>query len=181
MSSEKHYKFKICLIGEPAVGKTSLINKFVHNMFDDKYITTLGTKNSTKKIKIKHPKYNVDVDISLVIWDIMGQRGFRKLLQEAYFSGAQGIIAVCDNTRKNTLEDLDNWIDTVYKVTEEIPIVILGNKCDLEGDQEVGLDVLTDFVSGYEKINSYLSSAKTGENVENAFIALCKSILEETK
>jgi small GTP-binding protein len=181
MPNERYYKFKICLIGEPTVGKTSLVNKFVHNMFDDKYITTLGTKPSKKKIKCKHPKDDGNADISLVIWDIMGQRGFLQLLQEAYFSGAQGIIAVCDNTRKDTLSDLDNWINAVYKVTEEIPIVILGNKCDLEEDQEVVLDDLMEFASGYEKTISYLTSAKTGQNVEEAFATLCKFILEETK
>lgn len=181
MHHERYYKFKVCLIGEPAVGKTSLINKFVHNMFDDKYITTIGTKPSRKSIMLKDTKDNGNVDITLMIWDIMGQRGFLQLLQEAYFIGAQGIIAVCDNTRKHTLSDLDNWINAVYKITEEIPIVVLGNKCDLEADQKVELDDLKDFTSGYEKTDSFLTSAKTGENVTRAFNALCKSILEDTK
>ena len=180
MPKERGYKFKICLVGEPAVGKTSLINKYVFNMFDDKYITTIGTKPSKKKIKLKHPKDDGFADVSMVIWDIMGQSGFIRLLQDAYFSGAQGIIAVCDNTRKNTLSDLSNWINAVYNMTEEIPIVILGNKCDLEDDLEVGLDDLTDFASGYEKTVSYLTSAKTGLNVELAFKTLSEKILEET-
>ena len=180
MPKERGYKFKICLVGESAVGKTSLINKYVFNMFDDKYITTIGTKHSKKKIKLKHPKDDGVTDVSMVIWDIMGQSGFIQLLQDAYFSGAQGIIAVCDNTRKNTLSDLSNWINAVYNITEEIPVVILGNKCDLEDDQEVGLSELRSFASRYEKTVPYLSSAKTGLNVELAFKTLSEKILEET-
>jgi GTPase SAR1 family protein len=65
-------------------------------------------------------------------------------------------------------------------VTEEIPIVILGNKCDLEDNQEVDSDDLIEFASGYEKTVSYLTSARTGVNVEEAFTKLCKFILEET-
>jgi small GTP-binding protein len=179
MVEVKPFKFKICLVGEKAVGKTSLVKKYVFNEFDNKYITTIGAKVTKKIIDIKHPKNDRLVAVHLLVWDIIGQKGFRRLLQEAYFSGAQGIIGVSDNTRENTLSDLHGWIDTVHQVTEKIPIVLLGNKCDLEDDQEVGLSELKSFTSRYEKTVPYLSSAKTGFNVEIAFETLSKNIIED--
>jgi len=176
----KPHKLKICMIGEKAVGKTSLVKRYIFNEFDDKYLTTIGTKVAKKEIKIKHPKNNEMLNVQLLIWDIIGQKGFRQLLKEAYFLGAQGIIGVCDNTREITLSDLQSWIEAVHNVTEEkIPIVFLGNKYDLKNDQEVGLSELKSFASRYEKSVPYLSSAKTGENVELAFKTLSKKILED--
>ncbi len=175
----KHVKFKICLVGEGAVGKTSLIRKFVSDEFKDKYITTLGTKVTKKEMKIQNPKKDELLDVHLLIWDILGQPGFRHLLKDAYFYGAQGIIAVCDITRKNTLSDLEDWMVTVRNLTEEIPAVFLGNKCDLVDEQEVDLDDLKNFASKYKSAEAYLSSAKTGLNVELAFKTISEKILEE--
>jgi small GTP-binding protein len=178
MTESSSYKFKICLIGETAVGKTSLVKRYVFNEYDDKYLTTIGAKVTKKKLKIKHPKNDELVDVQLYIWDIMGQKGLRQLLQEAYIYGAQGIIGVCDNTREITLLDLDSWMDTVHGVIEEVPTIFLGNKCDLEDKQQIGLNEIKSLASGYEKSVSYLSSAKTGLNVELAFETLSKKILE---
>lgn len=173
------YKFKICLVGESAVGKTSTIRRFVVDQFDDKYLTTIGIKTTKKKIKIKHPKKDGTVDINLIIWDVIGQRGFRLLLQEDYFFGARGIIGVCDITRKDTLSGLESWIEAVQKYTQEIPIIFLGNKCDLVNEQQVDLNELEHFASNYKKAIAFLSSAKTGENVELAFKTLSEKILED--
>src|SRR2546430_10752896 len=101
----KRMKVKVCLIGEAAVGKTSLIRRFVLDNFDDKYIQTLGTKVSKKELASPSPDGTGDLKIDMTIWDIMGQKGFRELLKEAYFYGARGIIAVCDVTRRETLYD----------------------------------------------------------------------------
>src|SRR2546425_2377432 len=99
----RRMKIKICLVGEAAVGKTSLIRRFVLDDFDDKYIQTLGTKVSKKELSVSQDGEAVKVDMT--IWDIMGQKGFRELLKEAYFYGAKGVIAVTDVTRKTTLDD----------------------------------------------------------------------------
>src|SRR3972149_6589742 len=96
-ATPKHVKAKICLVGDVAVGKTSLIKRFVHDQFEDRYISTLGAKVSKKEIVIQGNGAAVDVDMT--IWDIMGEKGFRELLKEAYFHGAQGVLAVCDVTR----------------------------------------------------------------------------------
>lgn len=179
MPEWKPVKLKICLVGELAVGKTCLVRRYVFDEFDNKYLTTIGAKTVKKEIKIKHPKDDRLVDVHLVIWDIMGAKGFRQLLQQAYFFGAQGIIAVCDNTREKTLSDLQGWLDSVQNVTKEIPTVFLGNKCDILDEQQVGLNELKSFASGYEQAVPYLSSAKTGRNVELAFKTLGEKILED--
>src|SRR6058998_3662393 len=80
-------KVKVCLVGEGAVGKTCLIRRFIQDQFDDRYISTLGAKVSKKEIKVDGPNGGMDVDMT--IWDIMGEKGFRELLKEAYFHGAQ--------------------------------------------------------------------------------------------
>jgi small GTP-binding protein len=179
MAEKISYKFKICLVGEHAVGKTCLIRKYVFNEYSDGYITTIGTKVTKKKISVQHPDTKEMVDVDLVIWDIMGQKGFRKLLQEAYFYGAQGIVAVCDNTRESTLSDLEEWIDGVHQITMEIPTMFLGNKCDLIDLQEIGLNELKSFSSGYESPGAYLTSAKTGLNVDLAFDILSNKLLKD--
>ena len=179
MSKQKPPKLKLCLMGESAVGKTSLIRRFVFDQFDDKYITTLGTKVTKKEMKIQDPKNQELLEVHLMIWDIMGQQGARQLLQNAYFFGAQGIIAVCDVTRENTLSELHNWVDAVHNVAEEIPTVFLGNKCDLD-EQQVDSNELKKLASQYEKSVAFLSSAKTGYNVALAFKTLSEEILKNT-
>jgi small GTP-binding protein len=179
MSEAPQYKFKVCLVGEKAVGKTCLIRRYIFNEYSDGYICTIGTKVSSKKIKTQHPKTKEPIDIQILIWDIMGQQGFRKLLQKAYFIGAQGIIAVCDNTREQTLTELNGWIDGIQSTTEDIPTVFLGNKSDLVDLQEIGLNEIKSFAAGYESPGAYLSSAKTGLNVNLGFNLLSRKILKD--
>ena len=179
MPEKKPYKFKICLVGEHKVGKTCLIKRYVFNEFSDSYISTIGAKVTKKKLAIQHAKIKEAIAVELLIWDIMGQKGFRQLLTDAYFFGAKGIIAVCDNTREGTLSELEGWIEGIQGITEEIPTVFLGNKCDLVDLQEIGLNELKSFASGYESPGAYLSSAKTGLNVENAFNKVGLRILED--
>ena len=99
----RRMKMKICLVGEAAVGKTSLIRRFVLDDFDDKYIQTLGTKVSKKELTLPSSVGDSELKVDMTIWDIMGQKGFRELLKEAYFYGAKGIIAVCDVDRKSVV------------------------------------------------------------------------------
>ena len=180
MSEIKSHKFKICMVGEHKVGKTCLIKRYVFNEFSDSYISTIGAKVTKKKIIVKNPHSKELFNLDLLIWDIMGQQGFRRLLQDAYFFGAQGIIAVCDNTREDTLTELDGWIEGIQNITEEIPTVFLGNKCDLVDLQEIGLSEIKNFAAQFENTGTYLSSAKTGENVEQAFNILGGRLLKDS-
>ncbi len=179
MPEEQLLKLKICLVGESSVGKSSLIKRFVFDEFDGGYTATLGTKISKKEISIKTPENGELLNIVLLVWDIMGQPGFRELLQEAYFYGAHGIIGVCDTTREDTLLELSSWMNSVHSVTGTIPTVFLGNKCDLEEKREVGEIEIKSFASGYKQSQTYLSSAKTGENVEHIFENLSKRIIKD--
>ena len=168
-------KVKICLVGEGAVGKTCLIRRFIQDQFDDRYISTLGAKVSKKEIRVDGPNGGIDVDMT--IWDIMGEKGFRELLKEAYFHGAQGVLAVCDLTRKETLDDLGDWVAAVVKVTGNVPIAYLGNKYDLKDQMVVSRADLQGAAQAHG--SPYLfTSAKTGENVEVAFSKLAQMIAQ---
>ncbi|HLE46260.1 MAG TPA: Rab family GTPase, partial [Thermoplasmata archaeon] len=112
----RRMKMKICLVGEAAVGKTSLIRRFVLDDFDDKYIQTLGTKVSKKELTLPSSVGDSELKVDMTIWDIMGQKGFRELLKDAYFYGAHGALAVCDVTRRGTLEDLRGWIGGLREI-----------------------------------------------------------------
>ncbi len=181
MEPEK-MKVKICLVGEGAVGKTCLIRRFIHDQFDDRYISTLGAKVSKKELRVESDGHAVDVDwrgtpatLDIMVWDIMGEKGFRELLKEAYFHGAQGVLAVCDITRKETLTDLDEWVAAVVKVTGKIPVEFLANKVDLKDQQAVSEEDLA-VAAKVHDAPFLFTSAKTGENVEHAFAELAKLI-----
>ena len=177
MADHKTLKSKVCLVGEIAVGKTSLIRRYVQDMFDDRYIMTIGTKISKRTVRLEGVRGGVDVSLDMTIWDIMGEKGFRQLLKEAYFYGANGILAVADLTRTNTLEDLDDWIDHVLKVVGEIPVYIVVNKADLKEGAKFDDDAIRAFAKAYNAPWSY-ASAKTGENVQDAFEAIGRAMAE---
>jgi small GTP-binding protein len=175
MGDVQRMKVKVCLVGEGAVGKTALIRRFIHDQFDDRYISTLGAKVSKKEIAVSNPKSDGEIAIDMTIWDIMGEKGFRELLKEAYFHGAQGILAVCDVTRKDTLGELHDWIAAVHKVTGQIPIQFLANKADLEKQKAFSEDDVKK-VAEVHKSPYLFTSAKTGQNVEEGFRSLANQI-----
>src|SRR3970040_120785 len=171
MAELQRMKVKVCLVGEGAVGKTALIRRFIHDQFDDRYISTLGAKVSKKEIAAPNPKTGGEIAIDMTIWDIMGEKGFRELLKEAYFHGAQGILAVCDITRKDTLHELNDWIAAGNRVTGNIPVQFLANKADLK-DQAKVTEVDVKQLADSHKSPFLFTSAKTGENVELSFMKL---------
>ncbi len=180
MASEaKTYKFKICLVGEEAVGKTSLIHRFVSGAFDESYIRTLGAVVSKKTVNLGTVEAR-PVSVDLMILDIMGKRTFLQLFKEAYFHGAKGILAVFDVTKRATLRDLTKWIDGVRDSVGPIPVYVLGNKVDLTERRETTEEEAIETLRAYECPALY-TSAKTGANVEQAFHNLAKTIVETTK
>lgn len=169
----KEYKIKICLVGEPAVGKTSLIRRFVMDKFDDKYLTTIGTKVSKKEVTLED-----GTKVTMMVWDIMGQPSFRQMLKESYFYGANGVIAVADVTRKQTLDALPDWMGTIKSVVEkDVPVVFLGNKWDLKDSAQFGENELKQMAEMYHGTH-FLTSAKTGEHVNDAFTYLAEEIVK---
>ena len=178
MTEPRRIKSKVCLVGEHAVGKTSLIRRYVLDEFDDRYIVTLGAKVSKKEMQLTTPD-GVPVHMDMTIWDIMGSKGFRELLREAYFHGAQGILAVCDITRYETLEDLDSWVESVFRTVGEVPVVFEVNKCDLKDQAAFGEEQIKSAVEGFES-TWYYASARSGENVEALFRGLATIIAVNT-
>ena len=178
MVDEDLMKVKVCFIGDAGVGKTSLIKRYVLDVFDDRYIATIGTKVTKKIVDVEEKEGQAKV--MMLVWDIMGQKGFRELLREAYFFGAHGAIAVCDMTNKETLEELRYWIKALTDVAGDVPIVFAGNKADLENEQVVKELDLKDLASKY-KSQAFLTSAKTGQNVEAMFKGLALAISEKMK
>jgi small GTP-binding protein len=173
----KRVKSKVCLVGEKAVGKTSLVRRFVMNMFDEQYVTTIGTRVSKKEVHISMPDLAQSVQVDLMIWDIMGEKGFRELLKDAYFYGANGILAVADLTRRRTLDDLDDWIDSVEQVVGKVPILIVVNKVDLTSNARFQERDVAQFAKAYGA-EFFLTSAKTGDQVETAFARLGALVVE---
>ncbi|OGD46883.1 MAG: hypothetical protein A3K76_05510 [Euryarchaeota archaeon RBG_13_57_23] len=166
MPSEK-YILKLCLLGDGAVGKTSLVRRFVHDVFDDKYIMSFGTKVSKKVMKIG------ESEVDLMIWDILGQKVLESL-HAAYYRGAVGAFAVCDFTRPETMASLRNWVGNFRAVAGQQPVIILGNKMDLE--KRYSLAELEAFGTSLG-CTVLETSAKTGTNVERAFYEMGKMML----
>lgn len=169
-------KHKVCLTGDGGVGKTSLIRRFVYDAFDDRYVTTLGAKVTKKVHDVEMPDTGETRRVALMIWDIMGQRGIRDLLREAYFTRAQGALLVCDVTRPQTLEGLDGWRQALKETTGPVPLYLLGNKADLRRKAKVGEEDLKAVADAWGCPYA-LTSAKTGGGVEQAFEALTHMIL----
>ncbi len=171
-------KLRFCVVGELAVGKTCLVRRFVFDQFEDRYLATLGTKVTKRELQVKMPGSGKPLNVILTIWDIMGEKGFRELLREAYFLGAQGILAVCDVTRPETLGELKGWRNSIQKVAGEGPTYVLANKVDLVEEARFGEADLKAFCEGFAC--PYLfTSAKTGAAVKEAFRELTKLVVEE--
>ncbi|HEX9709736.1 MAG TPA: Rab family GTPase [Candidatus Thermoplasmatota archaeon] len=166
---------KICLLGNPAVGKTSLIRSFVYETFEDEYISTIGSKVSKKEVEFYEEDSKKYYQVAMIIWDIAGQQTF-KHVKQAYYRGAKGALVVCDVTRVTTLQSLEDWIKSLFEVVGPVPIVILLNKTDLIDQIKFSLADVQDLAARY-RAKTMLSSAKTGKNVERAFMDLAKMMV----
>lgn len=174
----KLVKKKIVLLGDSSVGKTSLIRRYVIEEFHDHYIETIGTKVSRKDLELDVEQQ--EFSLNLQIWDVLGQKAY-SAVQSRALVGMDGAILVADLTRSETLESIDAyWIPALKRVVTDVPLVFLANKNDLTDQAQFTKDDLekVSVKNNEEDVeNYYLTSAKTGENVENAFLALSKMIL----
>ncbi|MBN2542554.1 GTP-binding protein [bacterium] len=160
---------KVCMLGTFAVGKTSLVSRFVSNVFSDKYLTTLGVKIEKRAVDLD------DQSLNLIIWDVSGDDEFERV-RPSYLRGASGFVLVIDGTRSQTLVKGLNIIEYSRQLAGEVPVILVINKRDLADQWEIEAEVfqtLTD--QGYNVIKT---SAKTGEGVDEAFQTLAKKILE---
>src|SRR3990170_1826072 len=122
-------KAKVCLVGEAAVGKSSLVRRFVDDRYDARYFPTLGAKVSKTEIPVRVA--GRDVTVVLTVWDIMGERTFRGLMADAWLSRVQGVLAVADVTHPSTFDAVPEWVATARSVSRNVPTILLGNKVDL--------------------------------------------------
>lgn len=166
---------KICLLGAFAAGKTSLMRRFVHGVFVEKYTTTLGVKIDTKVVDLD------EETIKLIIWDIEGADPADQEVQlvnsrmQAYLTGMDGLLLVADGTRKSTIgisRQIHNWISREYAA---VPIILLLNKSDLTEEWQFDDQSL----EGFEGLlQSFTTSALSGENVERTFKYLAETIVQ---
>lgn len=173
-SVPEYYKKKVLILGDGSVGKTSLIRRYVVDRFSDEYITTIGTKTTKRDIALEVG--GKDWNLSLLIWDVLGQKGYTEV-QTSAFQGAKGVILVYDLSRPETRGSLvDYWIPRVWKVIGKLPMVIFANKADLATDPKAEEAQLASLGDLYQ-CEGFLTSAKTGHNVENAFLSLGRELI----
>ena len=159
---------KICMLGTLAVGKTSLVRRFVEGIYSEDYHTTIGVKIDKK------PVCEAGQDVNLVLWDILGQDRFQSV-QPSYWRGMFGYLLVADGTRRNTLDEALTLNQRVVDTGLKVPAILLVNKADLADQWEIGDDRLAQLAqSGWEIMRT---SAKTGENVDAAFSRLTSKML----
>jgi len=168
--------FKVIVIGPAAVGKSSLIRRFVHDKFTLHYKFTIGVDFATKTIE-----YELEKQARVTIWDIGGQDRF-KSLRRNFYEGTHGALVVFDLSRAQTFPKMKKWVADMNQILEKkVPIIILGNKSDIIS--EIGEVIHKDEVKQFtEKADSgYLeTSAKAGDNVKTAFVELTKKIVKNT-
>jgi small GTP-binding protein len=175
MPETRRMKAKIALIGESAVGKTSLIRRFVKDEYDDKYLHTVGTKVTKIELTVAHGEFEVLVDMSIL--DIMGQKGFKDMVKETFFHGCQGLLAVCDVTRQETLLAVHDWMSAATGVAGDVPAYFLVNKMDLAERSHVPSEEVEKVAETWEMPFVY-TSAKTGAGVDDAFNLVAIAIVE---
>lgn len=179
MSDEKGYGFKITVIGDGAVGKTSLIKKYTQGSFKNEYIATLGTQFS---------KYEEVIDgekVELYLWDIAGQDSFDALRQR-FYTGSSGTIIVFSHApeQKESFSHVNKWLGDIKKYCGNIPLVLFGNKVDLIDDGELTSNPnisasdnnIEQFAKDNRFIGYYKTSALTGQGVTDAFKALVRKL-----
>jgi len=171
MTQDYDYLFKLLLIGNSSVGKSSLLLRFSDNVFNEAFLPTIGVdfKIRTFDLGGKTAK--------LQIWDTAGQERF-KTITKAYYKGAHGIILVYDITDEQSFKDLENWQNEVEKhASTNVVRLLVGNKCDLDKDRRVTFEQGKNLAAQLG-IKFVETSAKTSTNVEETFYTLAKQIKE---
>lgn len=160
---------KICMVGSFSVGKTSLVGRFVHSIFSDKYLSTVGVKIDKKEVQVDGQ------DVKLILWDLEGHAN-TGAVKTSYLKGAAGYLLVVDGTRRQTLEHALELHKLARGVIGQAPALGLLNKHDLVDEWDISSEDQALLEQAGCKV--LFTSAKTGESVEEAFQLLARMILE---
>ncbi|MHA1680265.1 MAG: Rab family GTPase [Promethearchaeota archaeon] len=177
MEREPDFVFKVAIIGDYAVGKTSLIGRFIQKQFISEYKPTLGVNLILKELTIKS-KDKTTIACNLVLWDIAGQDKYERVRQ-LYYKGCSAAMLVYDVTRVESFQNLkDKWVkDYKENVNKEPLFMIIGNKDDLQDIKKVDDADGEKLKDEINALKFMTTSAKTGENVDDAFLDLVKLLL----
>lgn len=159
---------KICMMGAFGVGKTSLVSRFVHSAFSDRYLTTIGVKVDRKSVRVN------DRDGALILWDLQGEDELQKL-RASYLRGTAGFILVVDGLRNATAVTAIELYEKAQDYLGPVPFAVALNKADLRPSWEVGMEQLAHLEAVGADIVT--TSAKTGEGVEDLFLRLAAKLI----
>ncbi|MFX1316195.1 MAG: Rab family GTPase [Promethearchaeota archaeon] len=170
----REFVFKITMLGDSAVGKTSLINRYCEGSFQEDYKPTLGANIIRKDVNID----NLNVRVRLIMWDLAGQEKYN-VIRSMYFQGCVGALFVYDVTRYNTFDSINSkWLkDFKRYVKKEGAYILIGNKSDLKDQRAVTAEKGKSLAEDIKASDFIETSAKLGENIEEAFSLLVQQIL----
>lgn len=160
---------KVCLLGTSGVGKTSLVAQFVHSIFSEKYLTTVGVKIDKKNVTVE------GTEVTLVIWDLAGDDDFQRL-QTSYLRGTSGYLLVADGTRRVTLDQALELQKRVAETLGSAPFILALNKADLAPQWEVEEARVASLAA--QNFTILKTSAKEGAGVEEAFAQLARRMIQ---
>ncbi len=168
------YSKKICMLGTFGVGKTSLVRRFVHRLFDDTYLSTIGVQIYKKEIADLNSAKGRPLGVNLVIWDLANIESLTPATR-THFNGASAAIVVFDLTRPETFDLKQIHLRTFLEVNPGAQVIFVGNKTDLmaEGPDEKALVA----IAGEYDAHHFLTSAKDGSNVDEMFQALAANVI----
>lgn len=164
---------KICLLGDFAVGKTSLVRRFVYDLFDDKYISTIGVKVSRKTVAVM-TEAGV-AELTLMLWDLAGSEEFNHI-RASYLRGSSGAILVCDLTRPETLAHIQGYVVDLHREISNVKMILAANKVDLTNEHQVS-EAEINAVAEALNIPLFFTSAKEGQGVEEIFRTLGRLLI----
>ncbi|WP_375472738.1 Rab family GTPase [uncultured Nostoc sp.] len=168
---------KICLFGDFGVGKTSLVRQFVECQFSDEYLSTVGVKISRKLVSVSEKNLLIEQKLQLIIWDIEGSNKF-KAVANNYFQGSKGAVIVGDVTQAETLNHIQEHIQTFLAVNPNSYIVVALNKSDMIAAEYLEkVRQMYQFTNQANILDTYVTSAKTGNNVDKIFQTLATRLI----
>ncbi len=172
----KEFVFKIVILGDAAVGKTSLINMYIEQSFSEDYKPTLGANIIRKDVNVE----KINASVRLIMWDLAGQEKYN-VIRSMYFQGCVGALLVYDVTRNSTFETIDSkWLKDFKKyVKKEGTYILIGNKIDLNDERVVSTEDGEKYAKEIDASDFIETSARYGENVEQAFSNLVNQILKK--